>query len=206
MGGYGSGRQWHLGAKETTTDYRELDVNYLNKNKCLRAGVSSTLAWSRRGKCTGSIGINSDSNHITLNYRHQRTGQDWETIEYPVGLAWTECHFGGQRPWFICPAKGCGRRVGKLYGGRVFACRHCYRLAYPCQREAEDDRAINRADKIRDRLGWMPGILNFKGCKPKGMHWSTFERLEAEHDAFVAKAFAGIASRLDLLDYSINSS
>lgn len=199
MGGYGSGRQWYLGAKETTTDYRELDVNYLNKNKCLRIGVSSTLTWSRRGKCTSSIGIKSDSNYITLNYRHQRTGQDWETVEYPVDLAWTECHFGGQRPWFICPAKGCGRRVGKLYGGRIFSCRHCYRLAYPCQRETYDDRAASRANKIREKLGWVPGILNPKGCKPRGMHWSTFDQLEAKHDAFVAIACAGIATKLDLI-------
>ena len=86
-----------------------------------------------------------------------------------------------------------------LYGGAIFACRHCRRLAYPSQREAPDDRAARRADKIRDRLGWEPGILNPKGwAKPKGMHWKTFERLDTEHDALVAASMAGMALRLRL--------
>ena len=62
-----------------------------------------------------------------------------------------------------------------LYGGGIFACRHCYRLAYPSQRANWDDRAARRADRIRDKPGWEPGILNGNGWKPKGMHWNTFE-------------------------------
>jgi hypothetical protein len=54
-------------------------------------------------------------------------------------------------------------------------------------------------DTIRRRLGWEPGILNGSGLKPKGMHWRTFERLQAEHDAHVAQSLAGIAARLGLL-------
>ena len=85
----------------------------------------------------------------------------------------------------------CGRRVAILYGGKVYACRHCYRLAYRCQREASDDRATRQADKLRDRLGWEAGILNGNGCKPKGMHWRTFDRLETRHDALVNESLAG---------------
>jgi hypothetical protein len=58
-------------------------------------------------------------------------------------------------------------------------------LAYPGQRETWDDRGARKADRIRDKLGWEPGILNGNGWKPKGMHWNTFERLTAQHDAFV---------------------
>jgi hypothetical protein len=86
-----------------------------------------------------------------------------------------------------------------LYGGTVFACRHCHRLAYRCQRETDDDRAARRADTIRRRLGWAPGILNGSGSKPKGMHWRTFERLQTKHDAHVNEALAGMAARLGLL-------
>ncbi len=39
-----------------------------------------------------------------------------------------------------------------------------------------------RADTIRKRLGWGAGILNGNGGKPKGMHWATFERLQAVAD------------------------
>src|SRR5215510_11030314 len=60
-------------------------------------------------------------------------------IEFPNGrvqsiaVVWSWCHFGGGRPWFLCPH--CHRRVGKLYGGgSSSACRLCYRLRYASQR------------------------------------------------------------------------
>lgn len=67
----------------------------------------------------------------------------------------------------------------------MFACRHCHQLAYECQREHAGDRATRHANKIRDRLGWVSGILNGKGGKPKRMRWNTFDRLQALHDAYV---------------------
>jgi len=57
-----------------------------------------------------------------------------------------------------------------------------------------------RADRLRDKLGWEPGILNGNGIKPKGMHWRTFERLKAEHDALVGESLAGMAKRFGWLD------
>lgn len=122
-------------------------------------------------------------------------GGEWKDENHPVWLDWTPCNLGGQRPWFRYPARGCGRRVAILYGGGIFACRHCYRLAYPSQRETWDDRAARRADRIRNKLGWEPGILNGKELKPKGMHWRTFERLTAKHDTFVEQSLAGMAQR-----------
>jgi len=94
---------------------------------------------------------------------------------------------------------GCGRRVAVLHGGRMFACRQCNDLAYRSQREADDDRATRRADTIRRRLGWEAGILNGNGWKPKGMHWRTFERLQAGHDTHYNAALAGMAAKLGLL-------
>lgn len=87
-----------------------------------------------------------------------------------------------------------------LFGGSIFACRHCHKLAYECQRETDDDRAMRRADTIRRRLGWEAGIANPEGGKPKGMHWRTFERLKAEHDAFANASWAGMAERLGLMN------
>ena len=81
----------------------------------------------------------------------------------------------------------------------MFACRQCNRLAYRSQREADDDRATRRADKLRNRLGWEPGILNGNGWKPKGMHWRTFERLQASHDAYVSQSMRAMMSRLKLV-------
>jgi hypothetical protein len=82
--------------------------------------------------------------------------------------------------------------VAILFGGSIFACRHCHDLAYACQRERDDDRAARRADKIRSRLGWPPGILNGGGDKPKGMHWRTYWRLQEQYWAQASKVLAAM--------------
>jgi len=85
-----------------------------------------------------------------------------------------------------------------LYGGAIFACRHCHKLDYKCQSESASNRATRRADKIRERLDWEPGILNGEGLKPKGMHWKTFERLFNQHQQFVHSSLMGISDRFGL--------
>lgn len=116
-----------------------------------------------------------------------------------VRVVWTDCALGGQRAWWLCPASGCGRRVAVLYGSSLYACRHCHHLAYSTQREQAHDRARSKADNICKRLGWEPGILNGDGAKPKGMHWRTFERLQAAHEAYVGQSLAGIVARSSYL-------
>jgi len=145
-----------------------------------------------------AIHVRTEPGRVILTYRHRSGGEDWQDERYPVYLDWTTCNLGGQRPWFLCPARGCGRRVAILYGGSIFACRHCYQLAYPCQRKTDYDRMARRADRIRDKLGWEPDILNGPGEKPKGMHWNTFEHLTAQHDAFVQTSLARTAARFSL--------
>lgn len=162
--------------------------------------------WSRHGQVVASSRVRTESGQVNLIYRHRRNGEEWQDENYPVFLDWTDCNLGGQRPWFLCPARGCGRRVAILsLGGSIFACRHCYQLAYPSQRETDYDRMARRADRFRDKLGWEPGILNGNAWKPKGMHWKTFERLTAQHAVFVQISLAGMAARLNLLGESLGS-
>lgn len=196
MGGWGSG-SWQSG-KSTTSDMRAIDVRRLQRDGLLRAGHGFMWRWSRGGEEVGSIQIRVGSDRITLNYRARSHGEEWQPLDYPIHLEWTPCHFGGRRAWFRCPARGCGRRVAIVYGGTIFACRRCHRLAYSCQRETPDDRWTRRADKIRDRLDWEPGILNGPAEKPKGMHWRTYERLCAEHDAYADASLAHMALRFGL--------
>jgi hypothetical protein len=40
-----------------------------------------------------------------------------------------------------------------VYGGRYFRCRLCRGLRYQSQREPDYDRAIEQANRIRERLG-----------------------------------------------------
>lgn len=197
MGGRGSGRHWHYSAKDTTDDYRSIDVRHWQREGLLTPGHIFTSQWLRGGEITASIQVVIESDRIILSYRHQPIGGEWQDKRYAVLLDWTPYRYGGKRAWLRCPAVGCGRRVAILYGSGVFACRHCYQLAYPSQREANYDRLARKADEIREKLGWEPGILNSGGLKPKGMHWQTFERLVAEHDALVDQFLAGIARKFE---------
>jgi len=203
MGGMGSGRRYQ-GGKETTDDCRSLDVRYLQRNGLLSAGRSSILNWTRNGKNEASIQVRMDADRVILDYRHQCNGSEWKSQNYPIRIEWTPCYYGGARAWFLCPANGCGKRVAKLYiNGAIFACRHCYKLAYACQRETYDDRAARRADTIRRRLGWDVGILNLNGGRPKGMHYRTYLRLTIKHDIFVGISLAGIAKRFGMFEKTL---
>ncbi|MCP5279467.1 MAG: hypothetical protein H6935_14095 [Thiobacillus sp.] len=199
MGGIGSGRRYQ-GGKDTTSDMQPLDVRRLQRKGLLTPGQAFGWHWTVNGREVASIQLRSESDRVVLIYRTRDRNGEWQPMEYPVYLDWTDCHLGGRRAWFLCPACGCGRRVAILYGGSNFACRHCHKLAYQCQRETDDDRAMRRADTIRQQLGWNAGIANPQGGKPKGMHWRTYERLKAEHDAFAKAAWAGMAERLGLMN------
>jgi hypothetical protein len=103
-------------------------------------------------------------------------GDEWLTPWGEVlGLTRTKCHFGGSRPWLLCPVGHCGRRCGVLYRmGRRFACRRCYGLAYRTQHEQPDGRLLLKAERIWRRLGC---VFGDEPQRPKGMHRRTFQRL-----------------------------
>ena len=194
MGGYGSGRR---GGRDVTADYRRLDVRELHRAGVLVPGWRGGWRWMRRGETRAEINIEAFDLSMLLRYTATNGGER-KSYDYAVGLSWTGCNYGGRRPWFLCPC--CGRRVAILYGGAMFACRRCRKLAYESQRESAGDRAIRRADAIRDRLKWEPGILNMDGWKPKGMHWRTFWRLKAEHDRLRGVGMEGIARQLGIVE------
>lgn len=187
MGGYGSGRQFYYAAKATTNSYRSIDIRGWKREKLLAPNNFFIRQWQYQGEVVASIHVDvaPDLDYVILRYQNKKDGGELKSFNYQVRLMWVDCNLGGRRPWFMCPVRGCGRRVAILYGGSVFACRHCYNLAYQCQRETIGDRASRQAEKIRAQLKWMPGILNGEEWKPKGMHWKTFERLNARHNYLV---------------------
>jgi hypothetical protein len=98
------------------------------------------------------------------------------------------------------------QRLAVMYlGGKYFACRHCYRLAYRSQRETDDDRASRKADKIRDKLKWDRGILNTMGGKPKGMHWKTYYRTWRKYLEVSDQVLLGISKRLGIVNDRLSS-
>ncbi len=190
MGGKGSGWHWRISTKDTTKNYRIIDVRLWHRQKLLTPNQTFETTWRRNGKINSSIGVHTKFNHIILSYRHQNSNKDWTDFNYPIFLDWTSCNYGNKRPWFLCPTQNCGRRVAILYSGKIFACRYCYQLTYQCQRETFPFRAIHQADKIRKKLNWEAGCFDSYGLKPKGMHRRTFKRLSIKHKTLVARADA----------------
>jgi hypothetical protein len=180
MGGYGSGSRYN--SNSTTSDYRSMDIRHWQREGVLKLGCSFSFTWSRNGEVIASIQARGECDRVWLTYRHRRNDGPWKDEHYPVTVEWTPCHFGGSRPWFRCPASGCGQRVAILYGGEIFACRHCHRLAYQSQREAPHGRALSQAQAIRVKLGGSPSLAEPFPPKPKGMHRRTYERLHAKAD------------------------
>lgn len=198
MGGHGSGRYHYTGARDTTDEYRQLDIRCLQREGLLTPGLSYACQWSHNMKNIASIGLRIELDRIILTYRYRSAGEEWQEKQYFVLIDWTDCNYGGQRAWFRCPMAGCGRRVAILYGGSIFACRRCHRLVYQSQRENIADRMAGKAEKLRKRLKWQSGILNHTGGKPKGMRWNTYWRLHTEHHKLSQAAFNMMLQNLGL--------
>ena len=104
---------------------------------------------------------------------------------YVIKLMTTATNYGGSRYWWSCPK--CSKRVSVLYCAGYYVCRHCVNAPYRSQLQQPIDRLFSRADAIRARLNWERGIAHGVGSKPKGMHYSTFDRLVNEHNNLVQR-------------------
>lgn len=113
-----------------------------------------------------------------------------------IRLAYTTCHLGGTRVWWRCPC--CGRRVAILYvRGKTIACRRCWRLRYMVESSDDNRKAFRRADKLRARLGWVPGVAHGEGARPKGMHHRTFDKLVNKYRAAELQALGAMGRYID---------
>ncbi len=212
LGGVGSGNRHRLDKKTTTHESHSVDVRYLHGNGLLKPGGWFSLRWSRAERETGSIGGSVEGaerpERVILRYRHRGgsfASGEWEDVREPVPLVWTVCNFGGERPWFLCPGAGCGRRIAVLYGpGQYFLCRHCYDLRYESQREDGMSRALRRAQKIREQLGGSANMMEPFPQKPGGMHWRTYERLHREYERASMEQLVGMCEWLDKLEKKIS--
>jgi hypothetical protein len=99
-----------------------------------------------------------------------------------VPFTFTPTKYGGWRAWFRCP--GCAQGCRVLYGVNSLRCRKCRRLKYQSQYEMPAFRLLERARKIRRRLG-KPGASGDPmpsgdpiPPKPRYMRWRRYRRLE----------------------------
>lgn len=183
-------------SKSAVEDYRALDVRRLARSNVLQPGHYCLWTWWRDGEKVASINVKAEAHAIRLTYSANGTPQ-----AYSVRLERTPCHYGGNRVWFICPAVGCHRRVAKLYGGTIFACRHCHQLNYASQQCSQRDRGINNSWRLRRKLGCDWGWLDMPAeyvPRPKGRHQTAHARdiaRLARYDAQAEASFAAVTSR-----------
>ena len=199
MGGLGSGWYGDRNGKQTTSGSYSIDIRQLFREGSHLLGQSTKWNWSVNGKSLASVGVLLNYGDVCITYRHKSHKDYWSDAAYTVNLEWTDCHYGGQRPWFQCPNRCCGKRVAILYIGDSIGCRQCRGLVYESQRENDCNRLSRAADKMRGRLGWKLGFLYGEGYRPKGMHKTTFKRLALSHQQVTQKTLNSIAERFNLV-------
>lgn len=198
MGGRGSGRRAGFGMLTAkTNDYHSIDLAWMRREKMLRPGLSGTIRWSRGRHETGSIQYLVEPDGLVLHYRTQPHNGEWQSVTDRIPFVRTATRFGGHRLWFRCLS--CSARCRIVYGGTYFRCRRCYGLKYETQYEPSFSRAATRALKIRERLGCRAGLDAPTPMKPKGMHWKTYGRLEAELERLDRRWAAGVAAKWSFL-------
>jgi hypothetical protein len=181
------GHNWKGGG--TVEGARSLDVMKLARAGYLSGPRHGGWQWTYRDETRAVISITAGRDAVTLDYRVRSGGEDWQHVDQRVPIRWTSCRLGGERPWFVCDVQAngvhCGRQVAKLYGsGRLFACRHCYRLGYQAQRGGPMDRAHHHLGRLHRKLGAdYDGPDGLPPPKPKWMRWKTYSRLAQQIEA-----------------------
>lgn len=137
--------------------------------------------WRQADGSSLELELHVDEERVTCAYsRSWPDGHRSERLEFEVQVSWTAPHYGGRRAWLHCSRKSCGRRVGRLFVVPPdLACRTCANIRYRTQAVARTERLRARARDIRARLGQDP-YEALPLARPKGMHWTTYERLRDE--------------------------
>ena len=177
MGGYGSGRRRY--GKATTSDFSQLDIREWQRKGRIIAGHSFWL-WGCGGAAVLCVKVRIETDQAIFCYDHGRAESGGQNEEFVARLVRTPCNYGGARAWFLCPIKGCGRRVAILYAGATLACRRCHQLSYPSQQQSRIKRGLYRSQEIRMKLGGSANVTLPFPEKPRGMHWRTYERIKIQ--------------------------
>lgn len=173
MGGSGSGgsNRRHRGIVE---DEIRVSVSDLHKHGCLADGAYGEVRWPSRG-C--AVSIRGLFEAVSIEYEANGPDQLKTSHKEPVHIVWTSKHYGGRQPYFLCPS--CSQRAIYLYRLSRFVCRRCRELVYASTQERDGKRGLRRARKLRASLGASGDMSLPVWQKPKGMHWSTFDRRKA---------------------------
>ena len=189
MGGFSPGIR--CDTKLTTDMVPAIDIRQLQRRRELMPGKRTLQTWTRGGVIAAQVELDIQHSQLGIRYFLLSRSSEREPVECVVPIASTPCNYGGVRRWFRCP--DCGKRVAVIYvQRRSCSCRQCNYLVYRSQRERAGERARDRVQKIRVRLGGSANLLEPFPAKPKWMRWRTYQNLET-------KALKEQARNLELL-------
>jgi len=180
VGGVFSGRKPATTTKPCPEQFISLDIRRLQRNHWLEPDQTYNLHQYEHlfGRKLGIFSINTRKDLLEIEFIPCNPNDDYFPPQN-VQIAWTPCHFGGYRPWFLCPGDRCDRRVAILYGPQPMLCRHCWRIAYPSQSENQVQRLCRRLRSVEANCAKERGKISNENLKrPKGMHHRTFQSLE----------------------------
>lgn len=203
MGNYFSGNR-RDDRKPVVEDFLCLDVNRLSREGLLRLPAEPCIWrwWERRGgEPVASVSLRAghviardgteldDANYLRIAFWRGDTA-----VRRVIQVVWQACHFGGSRPYFLCPS--CRKKRTNLFlMNGDFICRECGNMGYACQLEHRPDRLLRRAIKLRRRLGAGPGVRDFID-RPRGMHRTRFHHMLDEIEGLEAAALAWAVANL----------
>jgi len=94
-----------MSLKSMVEDYNKIDLTKIHREGLIsqQGAVVFALSWTRRGRPWGDIRVIARSDLLVLIYSVKYDGKQ-ENIEELVHLTWTDCNYGGKRPWMLCPS------------------------------------------------------------------------------------------------------
>jgi hypothetical protein len=129
--------------------------------------------------CLDSFGLRYGGTKILVSSHAIKVGNQQFRIK------WVKTGFGRHRPLLVC---ACGRATYYLYDchGR-YACKHCHRAHYLCQRLSKSRQRLWKAARLRLLLNGLPSDHKIPP-KPRGQHRKTYLRLYDRIAQLEAKA------------------
>ena len=81
MGGYGSGRPRR---NQLAEDCRNLDVNRLNREGCLKPGWSGNWRWHRDGEQVAGISLSAEQSRLIVSFHITEKTGDYYDVEQSI--------------------------------------------------------------------------------------------------------------------------
>ncbi len=176
----------------------KLDINRLIRQGAMRPGVQSgpfRISWTKNytGETVAAGVITANMEGLYQGWFKLQLG----SLEQWIDLIPQPRHFGGRQWYFECPMTH--RRCSVLWmppGASRFCSRQTWKrqVAYASQFLDSDNRAHRGKAKIKARLiaDLDPDEWELPP-KPKGMRWSTYNRLVEKFDSYEEVLGRGIA-------------